>query len=300
MSSNLVLLARTLANRLVAASPRSGELNWLPQGMGKRSVRWHHEGRSLVLQVRPSVSFYEPVVEACSKWTTAGLDTLPLLARGTLCDGGRFYVFPFVPWPTATAVLGAAPKGIRTMQAIRVGAAFGRLNTVSTRGFGCFEHGLNAKDKTWFDFVQARTIKAATGLVAKGVVSLSRMARIHRVLCDLEPLIADVASRLVYVDVKLENVLLRPESGDLLIVDYDYLLSGDPKWVLGRLAPLYDDDEVRESLMAGFCSISGQPDPRVLRAYELAHSLELLTTPTRNSKLVERRRRLLARLERLL
>ena len=297
MLINLTAPASALASKVVAANARSEDFEWLPEGMGKRSVRWRHEGRELVLQVRPATSFYEPVVEACGAWTAAGVETLPLLAWGSLPDGCSFYVFPFVGWPTAEETLRSASTQERAWHAERIGRAFARLNTVATAGFGEFKVALQGVDSTWFGFQERRTRQIMATLVERNLVAPVLTTSVRALLRQFEPLLTEVSPRLLYVDVKLDNVLLEPDGDGLRIVDYDYLLSGDGLWSAGRIAPIYGQSDVTDAMRTGFLRELGCADTSVLRLYELLHTLELLTTPVNSPALASRHERLIRALE---
>lgn len=296
-SAQLIGPASRLAKRVVAADPGSGEFDWLPEGMGKRSVRWRHEGRELVLQVRPSTPFYEPVVEACSAWTAAGVATLPLLAWGALPAGGNFYVFPFVGWPTAGQALLDVTAHERIEHAEQIGMEFARLSTVATTGFGEFKVDLRGMDGTWFGFLERRAHQIMTTL-SKGDLTMPLPSnRVQALLRRFEPLLADVAPRLLYVDVTLNNVLLEPDGDGLRVIDYDYLLSGDTLWIAGRIAPLYGQSDIADAMRKGLLRELGHSDMTVLPLYELLQTLELLTTPIRSPEHAARSARLLRALE---
>lgn len=299
-SPDLMGPARALASKVAAAHARSEDFDWLPEGMGKRSVRWRHDGRELVLQIRPAVSFYEPVVEACRVWTAAGANTLPLLSWGSLPDGCRFYVFPFVEWPTAAQTLLSASRSERARHAERIGMAFARLNTVATVGFGEFKVAMQGVHSTWFGFLERRTQRIMATLVERELVVPEVKTKVCALLQQLEPYLAAVSPQLLYVDVKLDNVLLQPDGEGLCIVDYDYLLSGDGLWSAGRIAPIYGRSDVADAMRAGFLRELGCADVAVLQVYELLHTLELLTTPVHSPELAARRERLIRALGALL
>jgi hypothetical protein len=297
-SNDLTQAARTVARRVACLAWGSPGFEWLPRSMGKRSIRWRHGGLQLVLQVRPPVAWYEPVAEACACWSRSGGSTLRLLASGLLADGSRFYVFPYIEGRSAAEALGELSSRQRHGFAERIGAAFARLNTVPTSEFGEFRYGLNGTRATWFNFLEGRANEALAELLGRGLVAdRDRVAAMDRI----EPARKlQISPRLLYVDVKLDNVVIPAGTDAFVIIDYDYLLSGDPMFSGARMRPFYGSPSIAEPLMAGFFSVLGPLDIDVLRAYETLHTLELLRTPTQSTELRLRSQRLVRLLGQLL
>jgi len=302
MVDPLFEFAARYAEGLTDGSIEPNDAMKLSCGMGKQSTLLEYGGQHIVLQIRRSVPFYEPVPEACAAWQTAGLKTLPLLSSGKLSNNNRFYVFPYVPWKTAEIAFSEFHQDLVYSFGIRLGVAFADLSTVTTSGYGTFLSGFHGERVHWQSFVQTTILGTLEVLKKRKIVSDFQAKRIKEILASQKASCPNIPPRLVYVDIKLENVLLSPDLDDFVIIDYDYLISGDPIWGAARFMILCQHPALASGFASGFFDRCNFLNDSVPFQYELAHILELLTTSTNamSSKYKNRQELLIQKLSRML
>jgi len=262
----------------------------VPGGVGKATYRVGRGAISVALQIRALQPFHEPVAEAHTEWAAQSASVPRLLAWGGLTTD-RFYVFQWIDGEPAAVRMRRLEHAAREALLRRIGAAFANLCRIPTTRFGYFRHGLEGSNASWLDFVaqhlrrnvlRARRARAITRDLERRL--LERLPSVHLYLPRCEQ------PRLVYVDVSLENVIVEAASDRPVVVDHDYLISGDPGWVLARIDVLHGDtslaaaltSEFREAVAATTCGL-----------YRVCHALELLLLePGRGAQTPERRDRL--------
>ena len=265
----------------------------LKGGIGKKS--YVVADRDAVIQIRPFQKWHEPVVEAHRLWKRRGCSVAELLAAGAIA-GYRYYVFAHVR---------GEPLGWQHMTAenlTRYGRAVREMSSVSTSQFGEFGSGLSGMFGTWEEFLLTRVHRYAAALSARGLLpaGVSATDVIHCAHSTFRRSElnggGDGRPRLLYVDVSPTNALVDPMSGQVWVIDYDYLISGDPQFVLARSSLVVENESWLRWFATGF--EAADINEVTFSGYRLVHALEMLTTPAKDHGwIADRQPRLLAELE---
>lgn len=260
------------------------------QGRGKITVALNG---STILQLRAVQPWYEPVVEAHEVWARTGCAVPELLVAGATAEH-VFYLYRRAPGVVlAAALLTANAPDARGMLE-SYGRAVASLCDVRSTRFGEFDEGLTGRWNDWWSFLRNRALgylPAVRPLIGEAIERELQQFWERAFGADVEP-------QVVYVDVSLTNALWDSASGRLVVIDHDYLISGDPIFALARFWALSLLDQWFRWFAGGF---SRPLEEDSWNAYRMLHILELLSVPRELDRPVETSAtQLLAKLRHLL
>jgi hypothetical protein len=263
-------------------------------GMGKSSFLL--PSTDVLIQVREVQKWHEPVVEACRSWSRRGYRIATLVTTGRL-GNVIYYAFTWISGRPLEAALSAHTKADQRLLLSAFGARARELCSIPTVDFGEFRCGFRGQFSTWSQFVLARMYQNLTtahysGLLPQGGFPYTRfMQRAREILDHTSRSSWNPRPMLVYVDVSLSNALICT-GNEITIIDYDYLISGDPLFALARFSIVVDDHDKFRWFAQGFGS-ELPTDSDLFKIYQILHILELLATPSfGGNQILERRGRL--------
>lgn len=290
-------IAHSLALHLDQIQMSNIDYIWLNQGMGKKTIQFQYKKEKFVLQLRTKRQYYEPVGEATNKWKAINCKTLPLTLSGEIENQNKYYVFPFKDWSPAKNYFSSCHESKKCQLGYQIGVNIAKLNSITTCNYGIFKEELTGKFNSWFEFLNIKSEEMLTILNERNIIKSKVSDKIISMIQSLGERINISEPKLIYVDINLNNVLIKPDGSDLVIIDYDYLISGDPLWSYGRIFPVFGNSKLTKSIQRGFIQQFKEADPYLLEVYEILNSLELLITPIINKELLHRRKRLLDALD---
>ena len=274
--------------------PQSRKIIEIKGGSGKKTYHIIKNTLSIALQIRPHQPFYEPVVEAHSYWNTISVPKL--LGWGSI-TGHHYYIFSWVDGIQAKRYIQKLASNKKKKVLIGIGTAFASLCKIPSTKFGCYRKKLTGEEKTWKDFVICRFHENIENALNKNIISSKLAIHLHnhnltlkttKLQCD--------HPKLLYIDTNLTNVIMESSTHNPIIIDHDYLVSGDPAWVLARLSVLFNDQNDAQYIMKGFKQVLDIEKSKYHQYFRIIHSLELSLLPINQGEQTLRRRRRLMKI----
>lgn len=295
--SQLILTAETLVKYWEQHQelPQSREIEEIKGGSGKKTYHIIKNSLSIALQIRPHQPFYEPVVEAHSYWSSKNSVPVPKLLGWGSITGHQYYIFSWVDGIQAKRYIQKLVPENKKKVLMDIGAAFASLCKIPSTKFGGYRKKLIGKETTWKDFVIGRFHENIESALNKNIIYSKLAAHLHNHNLILKTTSLECHyPKLLYIDINLTNVIMESSTYNPIIIDHDYLVSGDPAWVLARLSVLFDEKNDAQYIMKGFQQVLNIGKSKYHQYFRIIHSLELSLLPiNQGEQTLKRRKRLI-------
>lgn len=258
----------------------------------KSTYLLQHENNKYIIQIRKKVGFYEHVIEALDLWNKNNYNVCNLLY---VKESSEYiaYVFPYIYGKVVKEIVANGDK-IKTINAIlfNVGKSVRELCQEETKGFGWLVSPFTGQFKSWYEYLDNIFINNIINL--KYYCSNKEIESIGKLLLNEKEKLSKVNPRLLYVDINLGNMIVN--NNKVKIIDYDYLISGDPFWVLALFEILYEDTSIKQYFRNGFLKKDESVDDNIFNIYKLINGVQLLSSKNIDDTEFARRKVLIKKL----
>lgn len=250
------------------------------------------ENNKFIVQIRKKVEFYEHVVEALDVWNKKKCKVNNLIYVEDKKDLIA-YVFPYIEGTISKEILLENDyEGEKKLILSNIGKSVRELCNENTSGFGWLEAPFKGHFESWHEYLE--NIITNNKEILLNICTNKQIIKLYEFLDNNKSKLYKVNAKLLYVDINLGNIIL--SNNDIVIIDYDYLISGDPLWIPALFSVLYNDLAEKDSFISGFLGSDDYIDKDIFNLYKIINLIQLFSNINIEERERNRRKELLIKL----
>lgn len=186
-----------------------------------------------------------------------------------------YMIYEFVKGrPLSSQLAKISRKQIRAV-CEEVVEAIDRMARIKIDGFGELVSENRGTDASWADFVKTSFRRGLTARPKTPFCSKEQLGKLELLCKELDHKYAEVDGRLVYSDLRPENIILAPDMKLAAIVDFEGVLSGDPLLSLGYCYAACGDNLFFSAMEKCWAKRIGPIDRRRLDVYAILRIMRI-------------------------